>query len=67
VSDVTIGTSFGTGGTLGGGTFTAVAPVSMDLVTSPCVVPADRWLAFAIGTLGDTNACAVTLSYVRGK
>jgi len=61
--DVTLGTSFGTGG----GTFVAVAPVSLDLVTSPCIVPADKWLSFAVGTLGDQNYGVVNVTYTRGK
>jgi len=59
----TLGTSFGTGG----GTFPALSPVTVDLTTLPCVVPAGNWLTFAVGTLPDACQSWVTLAWVAGR
>jgi len=59
----TIGTTFGTGG----GTFPALAPITVDLTESPCIVPAGNWLTFAIGTLPDECQSWVTLAWVHGR
>jgi hypothetical protein len=59
----TLGTSFGTGG----GTFPALSPISLTLTASPCVVPANNWVTFAVGTLPDAGQSWVTMAYVLGR
>jgi hypothetical protein len=61
VPEATIGTSIGT--------CDALSLAAIDLVASPCVVPANKWIGINAETAFGTGKCPsiFTMAYVRGR